>query len=255
MSEIQKQEAPIPKQELTPAADITPMTMLNMAVQQNADLDKLEKLMTLQERWEANEARKDYVSALSAFKGNPPSVTKNKRAGFDSKRTGVRTEYEYATLPQVVRVIAPALSEHGLSHNWAVAQNENRISVTCNLTHESGHSESVTLSAPADDSGSKNSIQSIGSTVTYLERYSLLAITGLATDDMDDDGGGGGKSETLSEEQLADLESLMEVVAADRAKFLEWLNVDQLEDLRSEYYPRAVKALEQKRKGGSGDAC
>ena len=39
-----------------------------------------------------------------------------------------------------------------------------------------------------DDSGGKNPIQSIGSTITYLERYTILALTGLATKEQDDDG-------------------------------------------------------------------
>lgn len=226
-------------------AQITPMMMLQRAVELNADLDKLEKLMALQERWEKNEARKAYVVALSAFKAAPPSIRKNKKAGFTSRRTDAKTEYEYLTLPQAVQVIAPALSTHGLSHNWSVAQGDNRIRVTCTLTHNMGHSESVTLEAPADDSGSKNAIQAIGSTVTYLERYSLLAITGLSANDMDDDGGP--LSETVTEEQLRDLEDLIEATSSDKDKFLVWLNVEKLADLRAEYYPKAVNALEAKR--------
>ena len=47
--------------------------------------------------------------------------------------------------------------------------------------------ESTTLSGPPDTTGSKNDLQSIGSTISYLQRYTLLALTGLATFDMDDD--------------------------------------------------------------------
>jgi hypothetical protein len=43
----------------------------------------------------------------------------------------------------------------------------------------------------ADATGNKNPVQQIGSTVTYLQRYTLLAATGLATSDSDDDGRGG----------------------------------------------------------------
>ena len=48
MNEPQKQ------QQLIPASPVTPMEMLTIAVQQNADLDKLQKLMDLQDRWEKN---------------------------------------------------------------------------------------------------------------------------------------------------------------------------------------------------------
>ncbi len=55
-----------PPQLPMPAADITPQQMLAIAVQQGADLQKLEKLMELQERWEKNQARKAYVAAMAA---------------------------------------------------------------------------------------------------------------------------------------------------------------------------------------------
>src|SRR5437660_174203 len=62
------------------------------------------------------------------------------------------------------------------------------IRVTCILTHVQGHSEQVSMSAQPDTSGSKNSIQAIGSTASYLQRYTLFAATGLAPKDADTDG-------------------------------------------------------------------
>ena len=44
------------------------------------------------------------------------------------------------------------------------------------------------MSAPADSSGSKNPVQQIGSTMTYLQRYTLIGALGLTTADKDDDG-------------------------------------------------------------------
>jgi hypothetical protein len=71
-----------------------------------------------------------------------------------------------------------------------VQQREGRVHVTCIVTHERGHSETVTMDAPPDSSGKKNSIQQIASATTYLQRYTLLAATGMATKGMDDDGRG-----------------------------------------------------------------
>ena len=69
-----------------------------------------------------------------------------------------------------------------------------------------GHSESVTLSAPPDDSGKKNNIQQIASTVTYLERYTLLAATGTAVKEQDDDGSASGMSEELITDYTKDIQ-------------------------------------------------
>ena len=160
-----------------PAA-ITPAEMLSIAVQQGAELDKLEKLMELQERWEKNEAKKAYTNAMSKFRSECPTILKTKD-GHNSK---------YAGLAETIGQIKGLLAKNGLSHSWRTEQGNNMIAVTCCITHSQGHSECTSLSAGADSSGSKNSIQAIGSTVTYLERYTLVAILGLASSDQDDDG-------------------------------------------------------------------
>ena len=154
------------------------------------DLEKLDRLLDVKERWEREEARKAYVAALAAFKRNPPKLVKDRQVDFSSK--GGRTKYNYASLGDVASQVAAGLAEHGLSHGWSVYQDDGVVTVACVLTHAQGHSESVKITAPRDDSGNKNSIQQIGSAITYLERYTLMAITGLAAHDTDDDGQGAG---------------------------------------------------------------
>ena len=168
----------------------TPADLLRMAVQSGADLDRLERLMALQERWEANEARKAFVVAMTEFKAEPLEIFKKKQVSFIT-RDGDTTSYKHAELSDVADVVVPSMARHGLSHRWDVKQDGARIVVTCTVTHRAGHSESVTMDAAPDASGKKNAIQQMASSVTYLQRYSLLAIVGLATKSEDDDGRGG----------------------------------------------------------------
>jgi hypothetical protein len=168
----------------------SPADMIRMAVQGKADLTSLEKLLELQERYEANEARKEYHRAMADFKANPPKIGKDKKVGYSTQKGNVG--YSHASLANVTEKISTELSKHGLSASWSTKQN-GQVMVTCKITHIKGHSEETTLAAPSDTSGSKNPIQAIGSTITYLERYTLLALTGLATFDMDDDGNMAGK--------------------------------------------------------------
>lgn len=172
-----------------PAA--TPAYLLQLAVQQGADLDRLEKLMGLHERWEANEARKAFVKAMADFKREPLEIFKRKAVGYETK-DGEWVGYMHAELSDVVAVVVPALAKHGLSHRWAIRQADARVYVDCIVTHELGHSESVTMDAAPDASGKKNAIQSVASSITYCERYTLLAITGLTAKGLDDDGQGAG---------------------------------------------------------------
>lgn len=208
---------PKPSRAVAPANVITPMEMLQHAVEKGVDVGVLEKLMKLHQDWEVSTAKKAYTAALTAFKATPPTVTKNKKAGFRGRNSGEEVGYTYATLAQACAAIAPKLSEHGLSHTWEINQDGPTIRVTCVLTHELGHSERVTLQASADTSGAKNSIQAIGSTVSYLQRYTLLAATGLAATDQDDDGQ---RSETV--ERAVPNPYLIELAPKGESRFIDF---------------------------------
>lgn len=175
-------------------AQATPADLMRYALESGADLDRLEKLMQMQLAWEANEARKAYVAAMAEFKKNPPEIFKNKHVSFDTQKG--KTEYDHATIGNVVEKVIGALAEHGFSHRWVPGRTDGGImKVTCVITHRLGHSEETTLEGPPDQSGGKNSIQAVASTNTYLQRYSLLMACGLATKDAefpDDDGKGSG---------------------------------------------------------------
>lgn len=159
--------------------------LISLALEKQADPKIIEKLMDLHERWEAGQARKEYVAAMTAFKQEAPAVLKKcDRVDFTSSKG--RTAYNYANLGSIVQEITAILGKHNLSASWTTGQEGINVTVTCHITHGAGHRESVTLTGPIDESGNKNKIQAVGSTVTYLQRYTLLAALGLATGEGDD---------------------------------------------------------------------
>lgn len=167
----------------------TPMQIIVQAVANGAPVETMEKLLAMQERWEANEARKAFVTAMAAFRAQAPLIEKTK--GVKDKNG--KEMYKHATLDAVCNQVGPMLGAHGISYGWETSHgDQGRIRVTCVLTHQLGHAERNYLEAGADMSGNKNAVQAIGSTVTYLQRYTLLAACGLATQDQDDDGRGQG---------------------------------------------------------------
>lgn len=228
-------------------APITPMQMLQLAVEKGADVAQLERLMALQERWEATQARKAYVEAKAAFYREAPEITKNKHVGFTSKRTGDDTNYWHATLDHVVETASPVLAKHGLTHSWSTSQDDKGIEVTCILRHVMGHEERVSLKALPEMSGTKNPIQGIGSTITFLERYTFMAVTGLAAKNQDEDGRTG--EDFVTEEQCNELMALADDVGADKQKFCAWFKVASFAEIPATQYKRAKDALEAKRKG------
>jgi hypothetical protein len=154
-------------------------------------------------------------------------------------------------LAAVVDAVVASLSNHGLSHRWDTKQEGNLITVTCIITHKLGHSERTPLSASPDTSGSKNGIQAIGSTVTYLQRYTLMAATGLAASDQDDDGNAGRAGEpTIDDKQSADLEALMEevgIVGERRTRALKAWQVTGVGQILAKNYDAIVRQVEGKR--------
>jgi hypothetical protein len=218
------------------------LNVVALAVEKGADVATIEKMMELQERHEKNEARKAYVVAMTAFKADPPKIEKDKNVNFRSQKTGQVTDYNHATLANVTATINGALSKHGLSAAWKQGQSESGISVTCYITHILGHSESTTLKAGADNSGGKNSIQALGSTVTYLQRYTLLALTGLATHEADDDGKGA-EAEYISEDQIEKLNIAIEGKRIDLGMFLDYMGAESLDKILVSDIKKAEHAI------------
>lgn len=228
---------------------MTPMVLIEKAMSSGAGIEQLEKLLELQIRHEQNEARKAYAAALSAFASEGVKIAKDKRVNFSSQRG--TTDYRHATLGAVVDALIPALARHGLSHSWRTAQAGSEITVTCRLSHCLGHYEEVSLSGAPDDSGNKNKIQQVGSTVTYLQRYTLLAITGMATHEQDDDAKAAGQAATpveyVTEDQAHNIAALIAEVKADLRQFCGFFRIDGVDLLPASQYSKAVAMLEAKR--------
>lgn len=189
------------KKELAHASVIAPEStsdasaLMNLiqraAMDAQFDVGKLQALMEMKERWDATEARKAYMVAFSAFKAEGVRLVKGTEV-LNGPLKGQR----YANLGNVVQDVTGALSRHGLSAACKLTKDDKDwIEITCTLTHIAGHQESVSMGGAPDVGPGRNAIQARASAVSYLERYTLKAITGLAEQADDDDAQGAGASE------------------------------------------------------------
>jgi len=227
------------------ATVLTPMDMLDRAVSANASVETMTQLMALQERWEKNQARRAFDEAMAAAKAEIPVIAKNRAVDFTSAKG--RTNYRHEDLAEIARTVDPILGKHGLSYRFRTSSAPSEpVSVTCVISHRAGHSEENTLTAGRDESGNKNSIQAIGSTITYLQRYSLKAALGLSAS-TDDDAKHADVGEAVSEKQVTELQRLIMDVDADLPKFLAYMKVQSLGELPASRFKDAVAALEVKR--------
>ena len=232
-------------QSIMPVAT-DPGSMLAALVSQGADMSVLEKFMDLKERHEKNEARKAYVVAMAKFKANPPVIIKDRQVCYENKDKSVTT-YNHASLGAVTNLINAEMSKYGLFASWTTEQAE-RVSVTCTISHELGHSESVTMISSLDQTGGKNNIQALGSVVSYLQRYTLLSATGLAAQEMDDDGKGASPPvELISEAQLINLAEICESKGYDAENKLAGLakvwKLAKISDMPAAWFEKAQVRL------------
>lgn len=221
-------------------AVLTPMDMIANAVSSGAGIDMLERLMALQERYEAAQAKKAFIEAKAAFKSENVIVTKDK----DNKQYNSK----YASIGNLVNTVNAALAKHGLDAAWEIEQGE-KITVTCVLSHRDGHSVRAAIFASPDTSGQKNPIQQIKSAITYLRVATFEAVTGIATNEgsADDDGNGFGAA-MISEAQQDELLQLAEDVGADKIAFCRFFKIESFADITVKNFEKAKKALESKRR-------
>ena len=79
--------------------------MIDRAVSSGASVEALEKLMVLQERWEANQGRKAFNQAIAAAKAEIPPIIKNKTVDYTSQKG--RTHYLYEDLAEIAKTVDP----------------------------------------------------------------------------------------------------------------------------------------------------
>lgn len=224
--------------------DNSPAALMQIALTKGMDLDKLEKMLDLQTKWEERESRKAYTKAMAAFKVDPPSIYKDKlNKQFGSK---------YSSIDALVNSAIPYLSRQGLSHSWQYGEPDvKQVVVTCTITHELGHSESVTMSAPPDTSGggSKNPIQQIKSTQTYLKIATFEAVTGLVSKEANlDDDGNASNIQYIDDKQLSSIIDTINSKEADEAKFCKYLKIESLDKIQAKDFGKAMAALKAKKK-------
>lgn len=174
----------------------TPNDLIALAIDKNLDIEKLQKLMEMQEKWQAKQAERSYFEAFGKFQAIAPELIKNKQVKYDHKDGGGQTNYKYQELGDIAKHIREPLAECGLSYRWDQKEEGKIITVWCIISHTGGHQErSQPLQGEYDTSGKKNSIQQKASTITYLRRYTLTGMLGLSTMEGDNDGKGGAQPE------------------------------------------------------------
>lgn len=173
-----KGSAPLPAdqplQESTAIIQVIERAALNPQV----DIDKMERLLQMQERVLDRQALMAYSAAMAAMQTELPSIAER----------GQGNNGAYATLEDIVDTVRPIMKTHGFAVSFRIQTQERGIQVTGVLMHKDGHREETSMLLPADVSGNKNAVQAFGSSTSYGKRYVLCALLNITTRGQDDNG-------------------------------------------------------------------
>lgn len=239
MNDVLTKVLPIPHQ----SEQVALVAMIERLARDPAtDLAKLRELLDFKRQVVADAARAAYDRAFVQLQGKLDPVAM--RGVIDIGRGKAQKYAKFEDLHASIRI---PLLECGFGLSFRITEpREGIVSVTTILAHEDGHREETTIPLPYDTTGSKNSVQSRGSSISYGRRYGAMAVLNLATVDEDDDGQAGGGSAPISIEQLQELDKLVVESRANLKKFCQYMGVDKLEMLRADKYEEAVQELRVK---------
>jgi hypothetical protein len=222
-------------------------TIERIAMNPDADPAKLEKMLDMQERILDRNARMEYDAAMADLQAEMPEVERL-ADGHNSK---------YAKFEHILAAIKPHLKKHGFSITHRERIEDHAIYVTGILSHRGGHREETTLPLPPDDSGKKNPVQAIGSSIEYGRRYTTNSLLGIATKDADVDGGQPEDPqkrgpETITREQVKHLMALIREAKTDPETVCKKVRVDVLHNIQVDRYQAVVNLLNNRIKEVAG---
>lgn len=204
----------------------------------------MERLVGLKERMEDRQAAADFISAMSEFQSECPEIPKSSKVSIKTN-SGINYSYSYAQIDEIARIVRPVLHKHGFSYSWDSSVTNDKVTATCKLSHRNGHFETAKFEAPIDSAAKMNVTQRNAAALTYAKRQSLVQVLGVTTCDQDTDAQ---SADTITDQQAADLQAKMEEVGANKDRFLKYMKVEQLSDIRACDFGAAVNALESKRR-------
>ncbi len=234
--------------ELVEHKATTPMDLLTVAVQNNLDPDRLEKLMNLQERWEKSQAEKAYSSSMTACQSEMPPVA--------TDATNPDTHSRFARFETIQQTAKPIYNKHGFSLSFGDGDTcplEGWKRIICDCRHDAGHCVRYHIDLPVDGIGAKgnpiggmNRVQGCVSTNSYGERVLTCNIFNITISGKDKDGRA---SERISEKHIVTLNEWLDQIPDGLGPFLKFMGVESLADIPMSEFGKAVDAL--KRKAGS----
>ena len=229
-----------------------------VAMNPNADIEKMKVLKEMVYEFEDREAEKMYSADMALCQGEIEPVARN----AVNTQTGNST---YAKLDAICKAIAPIYSRHGFSVNSKTGESkkENYFLIITTIRHKGGHNEVITLDWPIDNAGmagkiNKTIIHGSSSTIIYARRVSICMGFNVATTE-DSDGNPildqkEITSNTITTDQVKELEALIAKYDTTAESICSQAGISELSKLRKEHFGPAKNEIKSFSKKGVHNA-
>lgn len=227
-------------EELTRPESISPLALIDKAIEKGFDAAQLSHLMDLQERFEKNQAAKAFAEAMTRFQASCHNVLKRRTADAAGKFS-----YKYASFDDIMKEIGPHLAECGLAVTFQIAETQkpNILKITCHIRHGI-HVEATDSFVPIP-AMTVNDTQKFGAAVSYGKRYVLCAALNIVTTDVDDDATG--LADVIPPSQVEELRELLWQKDKDEKRFCVYIGVQSLEEMNSRDFATAADFLRRQK--------
>ena len=203
----------------------------------NTDVSKMEKLLEIQMKMMATQAKIDFDSDFALMQAKMPRIPKS---GFNGG-----SKSKYMTLEDIDNKVRSLMGEYGFSVSYSTREETNKMFFTATLRHKGGHYEVSNITLPYDGvNNAKNAIQAHVSTVKYGKRACLGMLLNLVAEGEDDDGQRA--SPMLSQEQINEIKDLLLRTGTTEEKFCQLVKVDKIENLHPARFDGIINSLNKK---------
>lgn len=222
-------------------SDPSPAQLLHFAIAQNLPVESLERIVALSERMQDRAAAQEFAQAMAAFQRECPPIKKSSTAKI-ATRGGGSYSFNYAELDEIASVVNPILAKHGLSYSFDSKLDKELLTCVCTVRHINGHSVPSTFTLPTANESAMSAQQKVGAALTFAKRQSLTAALGITTTNEDPSVADANPA-VINEDAALEIEELLTESGSNRARFLDFMGVERVVDIRVVDYKKAVNAL------------
>jgi hypothetical protein len=228
------------------AAENSLLNFVAQAVRDPAiDVAKLEALLRMQREIVADDARVQFNRSFAALSAEIRQVERRGVADM-----GTKGAYKFAKREDLDAMLRPLMMAHGFAVSFRPMPGPNgNLTIEGELLHVAGHSKTAELSLPPDIGPGRNSLQAMGSAISYAERYLTEMLLNVVRRDEDDDGAFA-VDLPITDEQLKHISRQIHETKSNVAAFLKHVvpGTERLADIRACDFAKCVAALETKRR-------